>query len=144
MSLYFGTNSFFMAESIIAGKTYLFSLRILKIHLHLCEREKQLYSITKQLLRSGTSIGANVEEALGGHTERDFSAKMSIAYKEARETHYWLRLLFDSGIIERPIADSFLKDVEEIIKIIGSILKTVKQKTKDKNSRLQTPNSRLS
>lgn len=66
---------------------------------------------------------------------------MSIAYKEARETHYWLRLLLDSGIIERPIADSFLKDVEEIIKIIGSILKTVKQKTKDKNSRLQTPNS---
>lgn len=144
MSLYFGTNSFFMAESIIAGKTYLFSVRIVKIHLHLCEREKQLYSITKQLLRSGTSIGANVEEALGGHTERDFSAKMSIAYKEARETHYWIRLLLDCGIMEKAAAVSLLKDVEEIIKIIGSIIKTVKQKTKIKNSRLQTPNSRLS
>lgn len=139
MSLYIGTNSFFMAESIIAGKTYLFSVRIVKIHLHLCEREKQLYSITKQLLRSGTSIGANVEEALGGHTEKDFSAKMSIAYKEARETHYWIRLLLDCGIVEKPMAVSLLKDVEEIIKIIGSIIKTVKQKTK--NKKLQTPDS---
>lgn len=139
MSLYFGTNSFFMTESIIAGKTYLFSVRIVKIHLHLCESEKQLYSITKQLLRSGTSIGANVEEALGGHTEKDFSAKMSIAYKEARETHYWIRLLLDCGIVEKPRAVSLLKDVEEIIKIIGSIIKTVKQKTK--NKKLQTPDS---
>jgi four helix bundle protein len=130
---------FFMAESIIAGKTYLFSVRIVKIHLHLCEREGNLHSITKQLLRSGTSIGANVEEALGGHTEKDFSAKMSIAYKEARETHYWLRLLQDCGVIEKLIAVSFINDVEEIIRIIGSILKTVKQKTKKKI--LQTPNS---
>ena len=128
-----------MAESVLADKTYKFSVRIVKIHLHLCEKERSIYSISKQLLRSGTSIGANVEEALGGHTEKDFSAKMSIAYKEARETKYWIRLLRDCNFIETKIAASFMNDIEEIIKITGSILKTVKGKTK--NKQLQTPNS---
>ena len=128
-----------MAESVLADKTYKFSVRIVKIHLHLCEKERSIYSISKQLLRSGTSIGANVEEALGGHTEKDFSAKMSIAYKEARETKYWIRLLRDCNFIETKIAASFMNDIEEIIKITGSILKTVKRKTK--NIQLQTPNS---
>ena len=77
-----------MPESSIAEKAYKFSVRIVKIHSQLCEKEKNVYSLSKQLLRLGTSMGANIEEALGGHTEKDFSAKMSIAYKEARETHY--------------------------------------------------------
>lgn len=131
-----------MAESIIAEKTYRFSIRIVKIHLHLCKGDKHVYSISKQLLRSGTSIGANVEEALGGHTEKDFSAKMSIAYKESRETRYWLKLLRDCDLIDLPMASSFLKDIDEIIRITGSIIKTVKNKNK-KYSRLQTSNSRL-
>jgi len=127
-----------MTKSIIAQKTYQFSVRIVKIHLHLCKTEKNIYCLSKQLLRSGTSIGANVEEALGGHSEKDFSAKMSIAYKEARETRYWLRLLRDCGFVETKLFISFLKDIEEIIKITGSIIKTVKNKS---NSRLQTSNS---
>jgi four helix bundle protein len=126
-----------MAESIIAEKTYKFSIRIVKIHLHLCKSDKNVYSISKQLLRSGTSIGANVEEALGGHTEKDFSAKMSIAYKESRETRYWLRLLRDCDLIDLSMANSFLKDIDEIIRITGSIIKTVKRKNKKS---LQTPN----
>ncbi len=119
-----------MAESIIAEKTYRFSIRIVKIHLHLCKEDRDVYSISRQLLRSGTSIGANVEEALGGHTEKDFSAKMSIAYKESRETRYWLRLLRDCDLIDHSMACSFLKDVDEIIRITGSIIKTVKNKNR--------------
>jgi four helix bundle protein len=130
MSLYFYANSFFMSASIIADKSYKFSIRIVKIHLHLCKTQKNVYSLSRQLLRAGTSIGANVEEAIGGHTEKDFSAKMSIAYKEARETRYWLRLLRDCDLIDTKLSNSFLKDVEEIIRISGSIIKTVKQKSK--------------
>ena len=130
-----------MTKSIIAEKTYKFSIRVVKIHLHLCKKENNIYSLSRQLLRSGTSIGANVEEAIGGHTEKDFSAKMSIAYKEARETKYWIRLLKDCGFIETKMSASFLKDIEEIIKITGSIIKTMKYKNTPKNSRLQTSNS---
>jgi four helix bundle protein len=128
MSLYFYANSFFMSGSIIADKSYRFSVRIVKFHLHLCKKNNGSYIISKQLLRSGTSIAANVEEAIGGHTGRDFSAKMSIAYKEARETRYWIRLLRDCNLVEPKLSASFLNDVEEIIKISGSIIKTMKQK----------------
>lgn len=117
-----------MKESIIAGKTYRFAVRVVKLHLHLCKQQHSLYCLSRQLLRAGTSVGANIEEALGGHTEKDFSAKMSIAYKEARETRYWLLLLKDCNIIEPKLSASFLADIESILKILGSILKTVKQK----------------
>lgn len=82
----------------------------------------------KQILRSGTSVGANVEEAIGGHSERDFHSKMTIAYKEIRETHYWLRLLHDSNYIEENAFQSFIADCEELTKILGSITKTMKNK----------------
>jgi len=84
-----------------------------------------------QLLRSGTSIGANVEEALGGQSDKDFAAKFYIAYKEARETHYWLRLLKDTGYITEKEALSVVKDCEELLKIIGAILNTLKSKKND-------------
>lgn len=90
--------------------------------------EKKEFVLAKQILRSGTSIGANVEEAIGGQTERDFFAKMSIAYKEARETYYWLRLLRDSRIISEETATSMLADCDELLKLSGSIIKTLKQK----------------
>ena len=119
-----------MSASIIADKSYQFSIRIIKIHLHLCKTQKDAYSLSRQLLRAGTSIGANVEEAIGGHSEKDFCAKMSIAYKEARETRYWLRLLKDCDLIDNKLSNSFIKDVDELIRISGSIIKTVKQKNK--------------
>ncbi len=81
-----------------------------------------------QLLKSGTSIGANVEEAEGGQSNADFIHKFGIAYKEARESYYWLRLLRDSGLLEAKLAESFLKDAEELKKILASILKTTKAK----------------
>ena len=126
MSLYFGTNSFFVKESIVAQKSYQFAVRVVKLHMHICKKEKYVFSMSSQLLRSSTSIGANVEEALGGHSRKDFSSKMSIAYKEAREAKYWIRLLIECDIIEIKLGASFIKDVDEIIRILASIVKSTK------------------
>ncbi len=113
-----------MKQSIVAEKSYRFAVRVIKLHLHLCNREKHLLSFSNQLLKSGTSIGANIEEALGGFSRKDFAAKMAISYKEARETKYWIRLLMDTEILENRLALSFLADVDELIKILASIVKT--------------------
>ena len=107
-------------------KSYAFAIRIVNCYKYLCA-EKNEYFLSKQLLRSGTSIGANLEEAVGGQSRKDFSAKMSIAYKEARETNYWLRILRDTRFITSKMSESLLADNEEIIKLIGSIVKTLKQ-----------------
>lgn len=115
-----------MKENIILQKSYSFALRIVKLYLYL-KKEKKEFELAKQVLKSGTSIGANVEEAVGGFTRKDFSAKLGIAYKEARETKYWLRLLNDANLIESKIFHSMQKDYEELLKIIGSILKTLKE-----------------
>jgi four helix bundle protein len=112
-------------ENIILEKTYAFGLRIVKLYMHL-RKQKIERELLLQLLRSGTSIGANTEEAIGGQSKSDFVHKLSIAYKEARETSYWLRLLNDSGILEEKLALSFLSDIEELKKILASILKTSK------------------
>jgi four helix bundle protein len=88
--------------------------------------EKKEYHLSKQLLRSGTSIGANIEEAMGGSSRNDFIAKLDIAHKEARETKYWLRLLRDSGLLENKAAASMIKDCEELLKLLVSILKRLK------------------
>jgi four helix bundle protein len=113
-------------ESIIAGKSYQFAVRVVKLHLYTCKREKYVYGLSSQLVRSASSIGANIEEALGGHTRKDFSAKMSIAYKEARETKFWIRLLIECGIIEKKFSISFTKDIDEIVKILAAIVKSSK------------------
>ena len=87
--------------------------------------------MSKQLLRSGTSIGANVEEAVGGQSEKDFLSKMTIAYKEAHETHYWLRLMHDSELIDQAAFESIIHDCDELLKLIGSITKTMKTKIRN-------------
>lgn len=81
-------------------------------------------SVTNLLLKSGMSVDANIEEALGGFSRKEFASKMAIAYKEARETRYWLRLMKDTEIIKPIMADSFLMDVEELIRILASVVKT--------------------
>lgn len=117
-----------MKNSIIQSKTYQFSIRIIHFYKYLIKQERE-FILSKQILRSGTSIGANVEEALGGQSKKDFLAKISISYKEARETSYWLRLLIDTNFInEIKTIKSLLYDCEEIIRIIGSIQKTMKAK----------------
>ncbi|MFY0697772.1 MAG: four helix bundle protein [Balneola sp.] len=112
-------------DNIIQIKSYDFALRIIKLNKYLVSEQKE-FSISRQLIRSGTSIGANVEEAIGGTTKKDFKYKLSISYREARESHYWIRLLRDSDYISAEQALSLLKDCEELLKIIGSIIKTTK------------------
>lgn len=114
-------------ENILRSKSYDFALRIIRTYQYLGSKKRE-FVLSKQLLRSGTSIGANVEEAIGGQSERDFLAKISISYKEARETHYWTRLLRDSGYLTTKQAESLLQDNEELLKIIGSIQRTIKSR----------------
>ena len=114
-------------ENIVRDKSYAFAVRVVKLAQYLV-KEKKEGVLSKQLLRSGTSIGANVEEAMGGQSGKDFFARLNIAYKEARESHYWLRLLHDTGYLTNSQAESILADTEELQKIIGSILKTLREK----------------
>ena len=111
-----------MAESIVKQKSYEFALRIIKLCMQL--KNKQHYELSSQLLRSGTSIGANVEEALAGQSRKDFFAKMAIASKEARESNYWLRLLRDAEICNDQKSKILIELSEELIKILTSIVKT--------------------
>lgn len=115
-----------MKENIIQKKSYSYTLRIVSLYKELIENKKE-FVLSKQILRSGTSIGSNVEEAIGGQSRKDFLAKLSIAYKEARETHYWIRILLDSGYIDNVYAKSLISDCEEILRIIGSIQMTVRK-----------------
>ena len=112
-------------ENVIQDKSYAFALRIVKLYQFLTNDKKE-FVLSKQVLRSGTSIGANVEEGIGGQSGKDFQAKMAIAYKEARETHYWIRLLRDSGFLTDNQTRSILFDCEELMKILGSIQKTMR------------------
>jgi len=118
-----------MAKSIVKTKSYNFALKIIK----LCAKLKgeKHFEIATQLLRSGTSVGANVEEALAGQSKKDFFAKMSIASKEARETNYWLRLLRDSEILQKRHVNELIQMSEELIKILTSIVKTGSEKTQN-------------
>lgn len=110
-----------VAASIIQQKSFAFALEIIRLYKQLqAERE---FVLSKQLLRSGTSIGANVEEASAAQSRRDFLSKMSIAAKEARETRYWLRLLQESELVSLDLA-SELAQVDEIIRILTAIVKT--------------------
>ena len=110
-----------MKENAIRSKSYAFASRIVKAYKYLID-EKREFVMSKQLLRSGTSIGANVEEALAGSSTADFIHKLNIAAKEARETDYWLRLLHDNDFLTTRVFNSMHKDNEEIIKLLSSIL----------------------
>jgi len=113
------------AENVILDKSFKFGLRILKLYIHL-RKKKVDVGLCSQILDSGTSIGANVEEAVGGSSRKDFINKLQIAYKESRETRYWLRLLKEGEILDKKLADSFLKDCDEIIAILTAILNSSK------------------
>jgi len=113
-----------MAKSnLIQDRTFQFALDIIKLYVQMVEKKE--YVLSKQLLRSGTSIGANVEEAIGGQSKKDFLSKMNISLKESRETNYWLRLLKESQLVEIDYNPS-LKESKEITNIISAIVKTTK------------------
>jgi four helix bundle protein len=113
-------------ENVIQVKTYSFALRIINLYLYLVKTKKE-FVLSKQILKSGTSIGANVEESIGGCSRRDFITKIAISYKEARETNYWIRLLFDANFITAQQKESLLSDLNEILKILGKIQTTTKR-----------------
>jgi four helix bundle protein len=114
-----------MSENIAQNKSKAFALRIIKLYQFLCS-EKREYILSKQILRSGTSIGANIREAESGFSKKDFTAKMSIALKEASETAYWLELLVESDYISAEQFGSIYTDNEELLKLLTAIVKSSK------------------
>jgi len=110
-------------KSKVYQKAYPFAVRVIKLYQHLCERKKE-YVLSKQILKCGTSIGANVAEANGAISKKDFSSKLSIAYKEGLETQYWLSLLKDTGYLSRKQFESLFADVDEVNRMLFSILKS--------------------
>ena len=112
-----------MKENVVRKKSYDFALRIVEAYKTLAKDRKE-FVLSKQMLRSGTSIGANIEEADASILKAEFSAKISIAYKEARETCYWLRLLFQSTYLEKKSFDSLFNACEELCKILRAILRS--------------------
>ena len=112
-----------MNENAIEIKSFDFAVRIVNLYKHLTE-EKREFVMSKQILKSGTSIGANVAEAQRGQSKPDFNAKMNIALKEASETEYWLELLTESEYLTESQGLDILADCQEIIKLLTSIVKT--------------------
>ncbi len=115
-----------MKESnVIVEKSFKFAVRIVNLYKYLIEKKKE-FVLSKQVLRCGTSIGANIEEAMGGRTRKDFINIITIAYKETRETKYWLKLLKECNYLDNKLFKSIYDDCEEISKILSSIIITSK------------------
>jgi four helix bundle protein len=112
-------------ENVVRDKSYSFAKEVIFVYQKLV-KEKQEFVLSKQFLRSGTSIGANVEEAIGAQSRKDFFYKMTIAYKEARETKYWIKLLLDTGYLDQTTGKRLKDQIEELLRIIGSIQNSTK------------------
>ena len=115
-------------ESVTHTKSKLFAIRIIRFYKYLTEEKKE-FIISKQLMRSGTSIGANIRESYFAQSQADFVHKLNIALKEADETAYWLELLVESNMIEEHMFNSLYTDVKEIIALLVASIKTAKEKT---------------
>ena len=115
-----------MNNNVIRNKSYAFAIRIVNAYKFLTDTRKE-FVLSKQLLRSGTAIGALVAEAHHAQSSADFLNKMNIALKEANETSYWLSLLMDTGYLEQQVYDSISMDCSELIALLVSIVKTLKQ-----------------
>ncbi|MDR3132458.1 MAG: four helix bundle protein [Prevotellaceae bacterium] len=114
-------------ENILKNKSYQFALRIIKLFRYMCEKHKE-YILSKQLLRSGTAIGALVREAEHAQSKADFLNKINVALKEANETEYWLSLLKDSHFLSEEEYTSIYKDIDELLRLLVSIVKTTKSR----------------
>ena len=112
-------------DNVVEQKSFHFSVRIVNLCKYL-QTDRSEYILSKQLLRSGTSIGANIAESKHAQSRSDFTANMSIALKEASETEYWLKLLHATNYLNQAQADSILADCEEILRLLASIVKTTK------------------
>jgi len=115
------------AELKITDRTFEFAVRIIRLCQFLEKQDRVSKTLANQLLRSGTSIGANTEEAQAGQSKADFIAKMSIARKESRETFYWLKLLKATNIVENDMIEEIIKESDELVRILTSIVKTAQK-----------------
>ena len=115
-------------NNVIQQKSFSFGVTIIGICKELKDIKKETI-ISNQLLRAGTSVGANVEEGLGSKSKKDFYFRFTIAYKEARESMYWLKLIDESGLSQKEKVITIIKDCDEILRILGSILKTLRNNT---------------
>ena len=109
-------------------RLFAFSLRVVRLYQRLCKHSDMGRIFGKQLLRSGTSIGANYQEAQAGQSRADFISKASVSLKEARETHYWLRLVIESELVQRELIADLLDESDQIKRILGAIVARCKQK----------------
>ena len=115
-----------MRENILRTKSYSFAIRIVKLSQYL-QNDKKEFILSKQILRSGTAVGALIREAEYGQSKTDFIHKLSIALKEANETEYWVNILKDTGYIDEKLFESLLNDCKEILKLLVSSIKTARQ-----------------
>ena len=115
-----------MSYNVIVEKSFDFAVRIVKLHKYLTREHKE-FVLSKQLLRSGTSIGANVSEAQRGQSKADFTAKMSIALKEASESEYWIKLLYHTEYLSKEQYNSLNADIQELIGLLMAICRTSNQ-----------------
>ncbi|THJ14450.1 MAG: four helix bundle protein [Nitrospira sp. CG24C] len=130
------------SQSIVQEKSFRFAVQIVG-HIRRQQKDHINLVLTRQLLRSGTSVGANVEEALGGQSSKDFISKLAIAAKEARETGYWLRLIRETQPHNHPELASLLAECGELVKMLNSIILTTRRKLQiHENSELRTLNSK--
>lgn len=112
--------------NVVLDKSYGFAVKVVKLYQYLSNDKKE-FILSKQFLRSGTSIGANTEESIGGYSKKDFSARLGIAYKESRETKYWLRLLHDTNYIDQAQFQELYDDCDELSKLLYRILKSSRE-----------------
>ena len=138
-------------RNVVQEKSFAFAVGIVKAVRRL-QLDRKEWVLSKQLIRAGTSIGANIEEAIAAQSKKDFLAKLSIALKEARETHYWLRVLRDSGIATEVETEAHLPACQELVTLLSSITLTTRenlattaqtQRVNRKNSTFHIPNSTL-
>lgn len=120
-----------MKNSVLSDKTVDFAVRIVKFYMYLCDEKKE-YVLSKQILRSGTSIGANVRESKNAQSNADFINKLSIALKEADETQYWLEIMIKSDLIRENQVEALNSDLKEIIAMLVASIKTLKQKSESR------------
>lgn len=123
-----------MQKSLIKEKSYNFALTVINLYKLLAKQNE--FIVSKQLLKSGTSVGSNVEEALAGQSRPDFLSKMSIASKEARESNYWIRLLRDGGFIDRKHLEKPLAESDELIRMLTAVVKTTSKTLKTSSTKI--------
>ncbi len=118
-------------DNVVQRKSFDFAVKAIKLSYSIQEKRNE-YDLSRQLIRCSSSIGANLEEAMGGYSDKDFLHKVTISYKEARETDFWIRLMEKVGLISHDEKAELQKDIKEILRLLGAIRRTMKNKLKKK------------